>query len=136
METSLVAPCGINCNQCIAYFGYTMSGKPRVHTCNGCRPKDKNCAFLKQDCDLLSERAIDFCFECDDYPCENLKKIDRNYQEKYKISLIENLEFIRDKGVDEFLENQKAKYACSECGSPLCIHDGRCYTCLTPNQLQ
>jgi len=26
-EAKLVAPCGINCGGCIAYFGYTMSGK-------------------------------------------------------------------------------------------------------------
>jgi hypothetical protein len=26
-EAKLVAPCGINCGGCIAYFGYTMNGE-------------------------------------------------------------------------------------------------------------
>ena len=29
-EDKLVAPCGINCGGCIAYFGYTMSGKESI----------------------------------------------------------------------------------------------------------
>jgi len=29
MQEELVAPCGMNCNVCIGYFGYTMNGNKR-----------------------------------------------------------------------------------------------------------
>jgi hypothetical protein len=45
----LIAPCGINCGTCIAFFGYTMSGKKRKHSCSGCWSRERPCASLKGD---------------------------------------------------------------------------------------
>ena len=79
MKSELVAPCGMNCAICVGYFGYSMSGTKRKHTCIGCRSRNveggekflqrKNCAFLKKRCKLLANEKVEFCFECADYPC-------------------------------------------------------------------
>jgi TP53 regulating kinase-like protein len=29
----LIAPCGMNCGVCVAFFGYTLEGKKRKHVC-------------------------------------------------------------------------------------------------------
>jgi ribosomal protein S27AE len=43
--------------------------------------------------------------------------------------MIENLEYIRDNGIDKFLKKQEEKYQCSKCGGVICVHNGKCYSC-------
>lgn len=125
----LIAPCGMNCGICVGYFGYTMAGKKRKMTCIGCRERDKSCAFLKKYCEKLTKNEIDFCFECDDFPCEHLEKLDALYRKKYNMSMIENLVFIKEKGINEFLRQQRETYTCPQCGNILCVHTRTCYHC-------
>jgi len=125
----LIAPCGMNCRICIGYFGYTSSGEKRKMKCIGCKPRDKSCAFLKKYCKKLTKKEIDYCFECSDFPCKHLEKIDTGYRKRYNMSMIENLEYIRDNGIDKFLKKQEEKYKCSECGGVICVHNGKCYSC-------
>ena len=143
MKSELVTPCGMNCAICVGYFGYTMSGTKRKHSCLGCRMSNieggekflqrKKCAFLKKHCDLLANEEVEFCFECPDYPCSRLQTLDDRYRKKYKMSMIENLNFIKTHGMQKFLDNQKEKYSCPECGETTCIHTNRCYTCSPPS---
>jgi hypothetical protein len=49
------------------------------------------------------------------------------------MSMIENLEFIRDNGIDKFLRWQAKRYKCSTCGGAICVHNGRCYVCDPPD---
>jgi len=130
----LIAACGMNCRICIGYFGYTMSGKKRKMRCIGCKPRDKSCAFLKKYCKKLSKNEIDYCYECSDFPCSHLEKLDKLYRERYNMSMIENLEYIRDNGMDSFLKKQKKKYQCPECGGVICVHNGICYSCENSNE--
>lgn len=132
MRKELVSPCGISCETCVSYLGYTMEGKPRKHPCEGCRIKDKECAFLKRDCEKLSDKRVEYCFECEDFPCEDLKKLDERYRGKYGSSLIGNLEFIEENGIEEFLRKQEEEFRCPTCGGTICIHTGLCYECGEP----
>jgi rubrerythrin len=45
------------------------------------------------------------------------------------MSMVENLQELKAKGMDEFLKSQAEKYRCPNCGGVVCIHDGRCYSC-------
>jgi len=125
----LIAACGMNCRICIGYFGYTMNGKRRKMKCIGCRPRDKSCAFLKKYCKILINKEVEYCYECPDFPCTHLEKLDTGYKERYHMSMIENLKYIRDHGIDEFLKQQEKKYQCPECGGVICVHNGVCYSC-------
>lgn len=129
-DAKLVSQCGINCGACVAFFGYTMAGKERLHPCLGCRTRKSLCAFIKKGCKRIAEKKpVDYCFDCSDFACENLAKIDYVYRTKYEMSLIENLKFIKEKGMDAFLENEKQKWTCPKCGGVICIHTKRCYRC-------
>jgi len=125
----LIAPCGMNCGICIAFFGYTMKGGKRKHPCSSCRLRDSRCAFIKKQCDKLATKQIEYCFECADFPCENLEKLDRRYRDKYGMSMIENLRYIQTNGIRQFLKNEQDRWNCPTCGGVVCVHSKTCYTC-------
>jgi rubrerythrin len=125
----LIAPCGMNCRICLGYFGYTVSGKKRKMKCIGCKPRDKSCAFLKKYCKKLTKKEIDYCYECPDFPCFYLEKIDNLYRQRYKMSMIKNLIDIQKNGINKFLKEQQEKYRCQKCGGVICVHNGKCYSC-------
>ncbi len=129
VKKDLIAPCGMNCRICVGYFGYTMGGKKRKVNCIGCKPRDKSCAFLKKYCKKLTKREVEYCYECDDFPCSHLEGLDNVYRERYNMSMIENLEYIRDNGMGGFLKQQKERYTCSHCGTIWCVHTKSCYVC-------
>jgi len=52
-ESKMIAPCGMNCRICLSFFGYAVNGRKRKNRCIGCRPRDKQCAFVKKRCDKL-----------------------------------------------------------------------------------
>jgi hypothetical protein len=142
MKYELIAPCGINCAICVAYFGYTMSGAKRKRSCLGCRQRNNDvflertkCAFLKKHCKLLANEKVRFCFECAEYPCAHLEKLDHRYRKNYNMSPIENLNSIRDCGMKKFLDEQLEKYKCSTCGGTICVHTGLCYNCSIPQKI-
>jgi hypothetical protein len=132
MEEQLIAPCGMNCGVCLAYLAQKNDLKKKGFNrtyCPGCRPRGKNCAFMKKACAKLGEGLVRFCYECADYPCRRLKGLDKRYRTKYHMSMIENLDFIKAKGMEAFLEKEKARWSCPECGETICCHNGLCMVC-------
>lgn len=132
MRAELIAPCGMDCNVCSGYLALKYDVKEkgvRIPYCKGCRPRDKKCAFLKKRCDLLLNKKVEFCYECEEFPCENLKHIDKRYRTLFRMSLVDNLKFIKEYGLAEFLERQKKKWQCPDCGEVICCHNGICFSC-------
>jgi len=132
MKEELIAPCGMNCNICSGYLACKSDVKSagiRMPYCAGCRPRDKKCAFLKKRCSLLLESKLEYCYECGDFPCSNLQKLDTRYRRDFRMSMIENLLFIRSNGIDAFLEAERDKWKCPDCGSSICCHNGICFEC-------
>ena len=128
----LVAPCGMNCALCSSYLALKNNLKSigiRMPYCTGCRPRNKTCAFLKKHCSKLLNGVVSFCFECSSFPCDRLKAIDSRYKTNYRMSMINNLVFIRDKGINKFLSKQKEFWKCPSCAELICCHNGVCYNC-------
>lgn len=128
----LIAPCGMNCNVCSGYLALQHDIKSkdiRMSYCKGCRPRNKNCAFLKKRCSRLHDPSVTFCYECTDYPCENLKQIDTRYKTLFRMSLLENLAAIKTNGMETFLRTQQEKWRCPTCGGTICCHNGLCFHC-------
>jgi len=125
MKTKLIAPCGMNCSICIGFFGYTMSGKKRKKKCIGCNPSGKSCAHLKKYCNKLTEKEIEYCYECNDFPCKQIQKLDDKYRKRFDYSMIDNLRYIKENGMEKFLQKQEEKYKCPKCGGIICVHKER-----------
>jgi hypothetical protein len=123
----LIAACGMNCGICMAYL------RDR-NKCYGCRIdcNDKSVARTRciiKNCTLLHETESGFCYECKSFPCKRLKQLDKRYRTKYKMSMIENLENIKKSGLDAFIDTEKERWKCSNCGGTICVHRGYCIKC-------
>jgi hypothetical protein len=101
----------------------------RMPYCTGCRPRNKNCAFLKKRCQKLSNGEVKYCFECPSFPCDRLRKLDERYKTRYRMSMIENLTFIKENGITRFLEEQEKTWKCPKCGEMISCHNGICFNC-------
>jgi hypothetical protein len=132
MEVILIAPCGMNCTICSAYLAREYDLKKQGimrNYCAGCRPRGKNCAFMKRSCELLGEGKVQYCFECADFPCRRLKALDKRYRTHYHMSMIENLRYLKERGMEQFLKREEEKWECPECGGVICCHNGICFNC-------
>lgn len=132
MDEELIAPCGMNCQLCSGYLAYKNDVKNkgmRTSYCIGCRPRNKNCAFLKKRCNLIQDGKIQYCYECNQFPCERLQHIDNNYRNRYRMSMVENLKYIKENGMQQFLTREEEKWKCPDCGDTICCHNGICYNC-------
>ncbi|MDD5287716.1 MAG: DUF3795 domain-containing protein, partial [Dehalococcoidales bacterium] len=132
MKEELIAPCGMNCGVCSSYLAFFNDVKKqgiKMSYCAGCRPRDKKCAFLKKKCPQLLNREIQYCYECRDFPCDRLHQIDERYRIFYRMSMIENLEYIKKHSVGQLLDREKKKWRCPQCGGTVCCHNGICFKC-------
>lgn len=132
MREELIAPCGMDCAICSGYLALKNDVRKkgvRMPYCKGCRPRDKKCSFLKKRCELLLNNKVEFCYECEKFPCDNLKHIDKRYQTLFRMSVIDNLNFIKENGLAKFLESQRKKWQCPDCGEVICCHNGICFSC-------
>lgn len=124
---SLIAPCGMNCAICL---GYLRERK----RCHGCRHGDTDKLTSRARCVIRNCRHIEtgesgFCYDCSKYPCARLKQLDKRYTTKYGMSMLENLQFIREHGLVAFIEREDDRWRCRKCGGTVCVHRGYCYRC-------
>jgi hypothetical protein len=131
MNEELIAPCGMNCGVCASYLAMKNDVKKKVigkTYCSGCLPRGKNCYYEKK-CERLGKGLVRFCYDCGDFPCRLLKTLDKRYRTFYHMSMIENLKYIKDNGINKFLKKEQEKWRCSECGGIVCCHNGICFNC-------
>lgn len=129
----LLAPCGMDCAHCSAYL--SRGTRRQEHKCTGCLPRRKQCAYIWRDCETraLPEGRVRFCFECEAFPCERLRKIDKRYAQRgWPNSFIRNNERIREIGPEAFAREQAERFRCGGCGGAVSIHDRACSACGRP----
>ena len=85
----MTSPCGLPCFHCPAHLAKshpeilekvvaTLGVSPDNATCEGCRPHQGRIPLLNPEktCAIFlcaRERGIDFCHQCDDFPCGRLQ---------------------------------------------------------------
>jgi hypothetical protein len=128
-QKHLIAACGMNCGTCIAYLR-------DKNKCPGCRISSvdkavsvKRCIVTK--CNYLEKTTSKFCYDCEVFPCQRIKNLDKRYRTKYGTSFIENLKMIKEEGLDKFLVFEAKRRTCAKCGSVLSVHRENCIKCNT-----
>ncbi|WP_370572569.1 DUF3795 domain-containing protein [Methanomethylovorans sp.] len=123
----MIAPCGMNCGICRAYLrdkkkcpGCNESNENKPKYCTSCRIKN---------CEELKEGSGNYCFSCKVFPCARLKQLDKRYRTKYGMSMIDNLNIIKETGIDSFMVLEFEKWACEQCGDVICVHTWKCNKC-------
>lgn len=129
LTSGLIAPCGMNCGLCI----YLHDGRGK---CNGCNEGEGNkpvfCAkCVIKRCETVRKNGSGLCYDCDAFPCKRIKTLDARYRKNYGMSMIENLIFIKENGMDAFLDLERERRTCRSCGNLLCIHRKECMICGT-----
>lgn len=124
-DIGMFAPCGMNCVVCYKHCyhkkmcaGCLNSDMGKPEHCRKCRIKD-----------CIRQKGLDYCFECPQYPCKQIKNLEKSYRVRYQASLMENSEFVRLHGLESFMEQQKEKYTCAKCGGIFSLHDRECSEC-------
>ncbi len=131
-ETNLAGPCGFYCGTCRHYLARAkgmLKEKKLKHGCKGCRIQDKRCSWVKRNCTLLKKKQVEFCFECKNFPCDDLKKLHERHVQDDDVSLLDNLHRIKEIGVTQWLKEQEDKWRCALCGGVICVMDRECYDC-------
>lgn len=121
----LLAPCGMDCMVCYKHLA------PR-RPCAGCLAGDggkpehcRTCAI--RDC--AAERGAAYCACCEAFPCKRIKALEKTYRKRYGVSLIANGEQARDRGAEDLLAAERARWTCPRCGGVVSLHDGTCSEC-------
>jgi hypothetical protein len=137
ISEELIAPCGMNCAVCSRYLAYV--NHLRKSHCIGCRPRNQACKYLFAKCNGINHDMptgdANFCFECEQYPCEQINRIDKRYRNNYATSVKANLDYIQKMGIDKFIDEQYQQQRCPECGGLISVHNQMCFKCDTVTRL-
>jgi hypothetical protein len=123
----LIAPCGLNCRLCRAYTR-------EKNACPGCRagdaqkPKTRVICRIKT-CEKIVKAEIEWCYDCEEFPCFYLARLDKRYRTRYGTNVIANLLCIQETGLQNFIESENRKWTCPACGEMLCMHQPACPSC-------
>jgi hypothetical protein len=139
-DKKLAAVCGLYCEAC-SWFIATTEDHERLKRlavqshfseeeskCYGCR-SDKRLPYCEK-CRMsacAAERGIDFCSECDEYPCNELKRFQSAMP--HRIELWVNLERIKFVGYKQWLKEIRGKYTCPRCQIVNSTYDLKCRKC-------
>ena len=127
MNASHIAPCGMNCALCIGF----QRKKNKCQGCNGneqTKPQScRTCTIVM--CEKRLATKSGFCYDCPTFPCTRMKNLDKRYRTKYGMSMFENLAFIQKNGLEAFIQAEKEKWRCGECGATLSVHRDHCTAC-------
>ena len=125
IEPAMFAPCGMNCLVC---YKHCYHKKP----CQGCAKSDAGKPEHCRKCrikDCVKTKGIAYCYECRDYPCRQIENLEKSYNVRYKASLMDNSRYVKESGLENFIEQQRAKYTCPKCGGVISLHDRECSEC-------
>lgn len=147
----LVGICGIYCGTCPKYLAprdgdeeylqeaSRKSGLPvaEIH-CDGCLsdnlyPTCRDCSHGFRRC--AAEKGVTWCFQCPDFPCARL----RDFLPVHVVNgvshhalLVEELAFLKERGVEAWLQKKDREGRCPACGKTLYWHVRQCPACHGP----
>ncbi len=116
-KNELTAPCGLDCFNCflfeeniteeiISKMTEKLNLSKEEIVCKGCRQQG-GCSFLSTECATLKcvhEKEVEFCFECDSFPCEKLQPV-ADCADKYPHNFkLYNLCRIKNIGLDKWFD--------------------------------
>ena len=137
---TVAAVCSLYCEGCSLYIATTEDPDrlrqfaARFHmseeavTCHGCR-SDKRGPYCRK-CKMSScaaGKGIDFCVECREYPCKELKEFQAAMP--HRIELWKDAERIKTIGYAEWLREARERYACDQCNTINSAYDLKCRKC-------
>jgi hypothetical protein len=108
---------------------------PAPLICRGCRTDSlyegcRRCGIRA----CASDKKIEACIMCSEYPCHLVKERIQTV-ERFKDALphckvmFKNLDTLKEKGLNYWLEEQRKKWSCPGCGAPFTWYQEKCTKC-------
>lgn len=135
------AVCGLFCRSCPTFIGTfddpeglaklaEQIGTPvEKMRCEGCRSEKKN-DYCKTTCKLDAcalEKGIDFCSECNEFPCEEFKSFEA--VGAHRIEAGRSLKRIKEVGFEKWYGEMIEHYSCPECNTINSAYHQVCRKC-------
>jgi hypothetical protein len=120
----MTAPCGLDCFNCPLYranedplLKIAIAKKLNIPTakadCQGCRGEngDPPCHAMSGPCQVyrcIAQKELDFCYECEDFPCDHLHPYADKAADVPHNTKVFNLCLIKKMGLEKWAK-EKAK---------------------------
>jgi len=140
-DKKLAAVCGLFCPACHVFIG-TKEDPERLKVmaqrlqrsleemrCNGCR-SDKRCFYCESNCKMVkcaATKGVDFCGECAEYPCGELKTFQAELP--HRIELWKAQARIKEVGYETWYGEMIEHFTCQKCGTLNSAYDLKCRKC-------
>jgi hypothetical protein len=130
-KTSYYSACGNYCGACPSLMKGEKMDKPEKAECLGCfsdriHPSEANCELRK----CAMKKNVKVCSLCNDYPCDKTRKFFTK-QTIWTTEMKKNLVLIKEKGLEKWLADEKARWNCAKCGLRISFCDKKCPKCGT-----
>ncbi len=129
MEFVLHAYCGLYCGACpILLNTKEGTGTEQCHGCKSEQPTNYCAVCGIRAC--AQSRGLAFCNECPEYEgCALMDKFLQDMNWPYQRAAARNMESIRQLGISAWLDAQKRRWLCANCGAAHSWWDERCAQC-------
>lgn len=138
-ELNKIAYCGLFCGTCKIFLATQngtldkLSKETKIPVellrCNGCRSTEvslfcRNCAMKK----CCSQKGLFTCADCEEFPCSVLKAFENDQHQHHK-GVVVLLNDLKQNGETKWIEIQKERWSCNNCGHPFSWYDKNCENC-------
>lgn len=139
-DKKYAAVCGLYCEACSLFIatnddperlkklaaGFKVSEE--TVKCYGCRSAKRGPYCMKcKMVDCASKQGIDFCIECSEYPCHDIKRFQS--AAPHRIEIWDDQELIKNLGYEQWLKNIRGNYTCPTCQTINSAYDLTCRAC-------
>jgi len=130
-----VTCCGLYCGACVSIFLQEkaegnaslekFSWEYEEELCPGCAAGENNHCEITACC---IEHNVQICAFCPEFPCSVIRDFSRDEWPHHK-EVLENLQRIKEVGIDQWLSEQKDKWSCPACQARNHWYQNKCYNC-------
>jgi hypothetical protein len=131
--------CGLYCGACdvliankndaVDALAQAWNLEPEQLRCCGCKSAVN--AVYCVDCDIkrcAESKGVEYCFECGEYPCSRLVAF-RNDEHSHHSVVLQNLGLVQSQGIEQWLEQQRDRWSCPNCGTEFSWYARTCAAC-------
>jgi hypothetical protein len=142
-KKELTGVCGLFCPSCIVFIAQRetpeiqkgIADKFNISVemlkCDGCRGENRF-IYCEQKCEMApcaTDKGLDFCVECEEYPCEIIKTFQAEMP--HRLELWASQDRIKEVGHDKWFDEMMEHYSCEECGTVNSAYHPICRDCGT-----
>lgn len=141
MEYRYDSVCGLFCGACDVLLANKANQLEEMAKLENMSVADLRCHGCKSvvnavyciDCDMrlcAIKKKIEYCFQCDDFPCARLQDFNNDRCPHHSV-VLNNLNIMKNKGVEQWINQQKTRWSCTKCGCAFSYYMKNCSNCGT-----